>query len=140
VQAVDEMNVGDWITGQKLHAKKLGQPISPRSKVQHLVALGIFFKDLQEEPFRIPRLFNPHRAFRIPQAISRLIGPDPRDIDARWWAMLVQAAVDLTEEDLPRRNGWYWYPLPLVRALAIVWVYSGLRSDEIVRLRTGCIR
>jgi len=140
VQAVDEMNVGDWITGQKLHAKKLGQPISPRSKVQHLVALGIFFKDLQEEPFHLPRIFNPHRAFRIPQAISRLIGPDPRDIDMRWWAMLVQAALDLTEEDLPRRNGWYWYPLPVVRALAIVWVYSGLRSDEIVRLRTGCIR
>jgi hypothetical protein len=140
VQAVDEMNVGDWITGQKLHAKKLGQPISPRSKVQHLVALGIFFKDLQEEPFHLPRIFNPHRAFRIPQAISRLIGPDPRDIDMRWWAMLVQAALDLTEEDLPRRNGWYWYPLPLVQVLAMVWVYSGLRSDEIVRLRTGCIR
>ncbi len=140
VQAVDEMNVGEWITGQQYHAKKVGQPISPRSKVQHLVALGIFFNDLQEEPFHIPRTFNPHRAFRIPQAISRLIGPDPRDIDMRWWAMIVQAALDLTEEDLPRRNGWYWYPLALVRALAIVWVYSGLRSDEIVRLRTGCIR
>lgn len=137
VQAVDEMKVGEWIVGPQYHAKKLGQPLSPRSKVQHLAALCIFFKDLQEEPFHIPRTFNPQRAFRIPQAISRLIGPDPRDIDMRWWAMLVQAALDLTEEDLPRRNGWYWYPLALVRALAIVWVYSGLRSDEIVRLRTA---
>ncbi len=140
VQAVDSMKVGDWIVGQQYHVKKLGHPISPRSKVQHLAALCVFFKDLQEEPFHIQRTLNPQRAFRIPQAISRLIGPDPRDIDMRWWAMLVQAALDLTEDDLPRRNGWSWYPLALVRALAIVWVYSGLRSDEIVRLRMGCIR
>lgn len=140
VQAVDSMKVGDWIVGQQYHVKKLGQPISPRSKVQHLAALCVFFKDLQEEPFHIQRTLNPQRAFRIPQAISRLIGPDPRDIDMRWWAMIVQAALDLTEDDLPRRNGWSWYPLALVRALAIVWVYSGLRSDEIVRLRMGCIR
>jgi len=32
------------------------------------------------------------------------------------------------------------YPLALVLAIAAVWVYSGLRADEIARLRLGCIR
>jgi len=27
-----------------------------------------------------------------------------------------------------------------VRALAITWLFAGLRSDEIVRLRVGCVR
>ncbi len=138
VQVVDTMKVGDWASEEQAQAKSLGKPISPRSKVQHLAALKTFFRDLQEEPFHLPRTFNPYHSFRIPQAISRLIGPDPRDIDARWWAMLVQAALDLTEADLPRTNRGY--PLPLVRTLAIAWVYSGLRSNELVRLRTGCIR
>ena len=33
-----------------------------------------------------------------------------------------------------------YYPLPLIRALALTWLFSGLRSDEISRLRVGCIR
>jgi integrase len=138
VQVVDTMKVGDWASKERVPAKSIGKPISPRSKVQHLAALKTFFRDLQEEPFHLPRTLNPYHAFRIPQAISRLIGPDPRDIDARWWAMIVQAALDLTEADLPSTNRAY--PLELVRALAIAWVYSGLRSNELVRLRTGCIR
>jgi integrase len=138
VQVVDTMKVGDWASKERVPAKSIGKPISPRSKVQHLAALKTFFRDLQEEPFHLPRTLNPYHAFRIPQAISRLIGPDPRDIDARWWAMIVQAALDLTEADLPSSNRAY--PLELVRALAIAWVYSGVRSNELVRLRTGCIR
>jgi integrase len=138
VQVVDSMRVGEWTSQERTKAQSIGKPISPRSKVQHLAALKTFFRDLQEEPFHLPRTLNPYHAFRIPQAISRLIGPDPRDIDARWWAMIVQAAVDLTEAELPSTNRAY--PLELVRALAITWVYSGLRSNELVRLRTGCIR
>jgi len=37
-------------------------------------------------------------------------------------------------------SGAVYYPVTFVRALAAVWVYSGLRSDEIIRLRLGCIR
>src|SRR5205814_2261432 len=32
------------------------------------------------------------------------------------------------------------YPLELVRAVTLVWLFAGLRSDEIRRLRVGCIR
>ena len=33
-----------------------------------------------------------------------------------------------------------WYPLELVRAVALLWLFAGLRVDEIVRLRVGAIR
>jgi integrase-like protein len=49
-----------------------------------------------------------------------------------------------SQADLPRiggrPTGALRYPLELVRAVAVVWVYAGLRADEIVRLRVGCIR
>jgi hypothetical protein len=32
------------------------------------------------------------------------------------------------------------YPIELVKAIAIAWLFAGLRSDELVRLRVGCIR
>ncbi len=33
------------------------------------------------------------------------------------------------------RRPWNW-----VRAVTLAWLFSGQRSDEIARLRTGCIR
>ena len=32
------------------------------------------------------------------------------------------------------------YPVEMIRALAMVWLFGGLRSDEISRLRVGAIR
>lgn len=32
------------------------------------------------------------------------------------------------------------YPLEFIRALSILWLFAGLRSDEMLRLRVGCIR
>src|SRR5262249_17876933 len=46
----------------------------------------------------------------------------------------------LDETDLPTGPGAHHYPLALVRAVAIVWCYAALRSDEIRRLEVGCIR
>ena len=52
------------------------------------------------------------------------------------------AALNLTASDLPVHHfvGAPWYPLELVRALALLWCFAGLRSDELVRLRLGCVR
>lgn len=118
-----------------------GKPLGPRSKKHHLEVLRAFFRDLQEEPFNVLRAFDPHRAFRTPQSIYRLIGPDPRDLDPLLWARLVHAAHTLTEQDLTRTHpGGYRYPVDLVRAVALLWCYGALRVDEICRLRVGCIR
>jgi hypothetical protein len=56
------------------------------------------------------------------------------------WAKLLWAGLNLETSDLPANTGGQFYPLELVRALAVVWLFAGLRSDEIARLRLGCIR
>ncbi len=56
---------------------------------------------------------------------------------------LLYAGLNLTTNDLPRNLPSpisVRYPLEMVRAIAIVWLFAGLRSDEIRRLRVGCIR
>ena len=34
----------------------------------------------------------------------------------------------------------HFYPATMVKALALVWLFSGIRRNEITRLRVGCIR
>ena len=50
------------------------------------------------------------------------------------------AGLNLAEDDLPQSQAGNFYPLELVRAVTLAWLFSGQRSDEIARLRTGCIR
>jgi integrase len=121
--------------------EKIGLPLSANAKERQLVAIRTFFRELQDDPHNVPQRFDPLRAFRTPNTIKQQIGPDPRDLDPYRWAKLVHAALNLTQEDLPRGSkGVIQYPLELVRAVAVVWVYSGLRADEIVRLQVGCVR
>ncbi len=143
VAAVDHMKVGDF--GIPEYCTKLkgkgGTPLTAATKDQQLAVMRAFFRDMQEAPHDVPRRFDAVRAFGTPRSIRNQLGPNPRDLDPLLWAKLVHAALNLTEEDLPRtKQGALHYPLALVRAVAVVWVYSGLRSDEILRLRLGCIR
>ena len=49
--------------------------------------------------------------------------------------------MNLEVEDLPTTgSNVLVYPLEMIRAIAAVWCFAALRSDEIVRLRVGCIR
>jgi hypothetical protein len=61
------------------------------------------------------------------------------------WAKLIWAGLNITAADLsaqgnPDRGRSHYYPLSLVRALSVIWLFAGLRWDEIRRLRLGCIR
>jgi hypothetical protein len=67
--------------------------------------------------------------------VNNKIGPDPRVIDRPLWAKLIWAGQHLEVEGLPSTT----YPLEMVRAVAAVWLFTALRSDEICRLRLGCI-
>jgi integrase len=114
------------------------------SKVDMLYALRSFFRDLQHWE-TIPRSFDPHIAFRVPRSLRALIGCDPRVLPDDVWAKLIWAGLNITASDLSSQgstagNGTHYYPLPLVRALSVVWLFAGLRWDEIRRLRLGCIR
>jgi integrase len=82
--------------------------------------------------------FDVRRAFRLPEPIRRLSGPDPRNIDQIFWAKLLQPGQSLTDEDVLSTG--HNYPAAMVRAVAIVWLFCGIRRDEIRRLRVGCVQ
>jgi integrase len=140
VAAVDRMRVGDYTQRQDALQARLGQPLLARSKEAYLGAMRQFFRDCQEWGW-IPRRFDPTRALATPRAVKALIGPTPRVIADDVWAKLLWAGLNLALTDLPRSHrGGHCYPIELVRALTLTWLFSGLRSDEIVRLRVGCVR
>jgi integrase len=140
VAAVDRMQVGDYAQRREPIRERLGTPLSPRSKEAYLGALRQFFRDMQEWGW-IPQRFDPTRALATPRAVKALIGPVPRVIADDVWAKLLWAGLHLEPRDLlSRARARHCYPAELVRALVVTWLFTGLRSDEIVRLRVGCIR
>jgi hypothetical protein len=79
------------------------------------------------------------RSFAAPSSLRALIGPKPRVIADDVWAKLLWAGINLTEADFasaPHVNEYY-YPLTMIKALAVVWLFAGLRIDEIRRLVWG---
>jgi integrase len=99
----------------------------------------MFFRDLQEWEW-IARRFDPTRALAVPRSVTALIGTNPRVIADDVWAKLLWAGLNLQAQDLPGTSAGSYYPLALIRALALAWLFSGLRSDELSRLRVGCTR
>lgn len=145
VAAVMEMKVGQWADSSvstRNRPKHLGQPLRPAGRYQILASMRAMLRDCQEWHW-IPVTFNATRALRTPSSLYRLIGPAPRVIDKMLWAKLIWAVMNLEEKDLPTIGHAHEtpkYPFQMVRAVAAVWCFAALRSDEIVRLRTGCIR
>jgi len=141
VAAVCRMRIGDWTQIEENRQKRRGQPLSAKAKAHYLASPAAFFRDLQEWGF-IPRRFDPRRCFAAPRSLRALIGPKPRVIADDIWAKLLWAGLNLQQEDLPTSNECpnHYYPLSMVRALTLVWLFCGLRTDEIRRLRLGCTR
>jgi integrase len=141
VAALDRTTVGEWGNTFALDPAAVGKPIAARTKECRLTAVRVFFRDLQEWGW-IPRRFDARRDLATPRAVRRLIGPDPRVIADDVWAKLLWAGMNLTPDDLrvPRSGIVAAYSLNMLRALAVVWLFAGLRRNEIRRLRVGCIR
>ncbi len=149
IATIDRWRVGDYTSTPP--TRHVGKPIAPAFKSALIQALRVFFADLQEWGW-ISRRLNPLRTFAVPRSIRALIGPAPRVIADDVWAKLLWAGLNLEPGDFPRHGpeaypegeresaGHPFYPVPLLRALALVWLFAGLRSDEILRLRVGCFR
>ncbi|MFD8813552.1 hypothetical protein ACFV23_19175, partial [Streptomyces sp. NPDC059627] len=118
---------------------RIGKPLEASTKATQLTALRTFFRDCQEWEW-LPRRFDPQRALATPRSIAALLGPDPRVIADEIWAKLLWAGLNLETADLPQNRAGLFYPPELVRAVTLTWLFSGRRSDEIARLRLGCIR
>jgi integrase len=139
VAAIDGMRIGDYVQRRDALSARLGAPISPRTKAHILMASRTFFRDCQEWEW-VPRRFDPARALAVPRSVAALITTDPRVIADDVWAKLMWAGLQLDADDLPGNSAISYYPLALIRALTLTWLFSGLRSDELSRLRVGCIR
>jgi len=139
VAAIDRMTVGDYTQRRDHLTGRAGAPIALRTKAHILTASRAFFRDCQEWEW-IGRRFDPTRALALPRSVAALIGTDPRIIADDIWAKLIWAGLQLQAKDLPGTSAGSYYPLLLIRALALTWLFSGLRSDEISRLRVGCVR
>ena len=141
VAAVDRATVGQWGRTAGLAPALVGKPLAARTKDAYLTATRVFFRDLQEWDW-IPRRFSPHRDLATPRPVLALVGPDPRVIADDRWAKLLWAGLHLAPDDLlaPQSGARGAYPPTLVRALALVWLFAGLRRNEIRRLRVGCAR
>jgi integrase len=139
VAAVDRMAVGDYTQRRGHREPRTGKPVSPRTKAHILNATRAFFRDCQEWEW-IPRRFDPVRALGIPRSVRALISTSPRVIADAVWAKLMGAGLSLQAADLPVNSAGLYYPVELTRAVTLTWLFAGLRSDEIFRLRVGCIR
>jgi len=124
----------------------LGQPLQAAGLVPYLVAVKHFFSALIRQPHavgnaparRIRLDFNPQEIFTAPDHIKKALdAASPRDIDLQVWAKLTIAAATLAQSDLPPNTT---YSLIFYRALALVWVTSARRPNEIARLRLDCLR
>ncbi|MBN2196117.1 MAG: tyrosine-type recombinase/integrase [Polyangiaceae bacterium] len=142
VAAVSRMRVGDY-TVRKVKRARLGQPMSPRAIASELVAARTFFTDFQEWGW-MPRRFDPNRSLALPRSLKAKIATKPRVIADSTWARLLAAGLHLEQDDLPRGGRdlvqEFTYPIEYARAAALVWLFAGLRSDEVSRLRVGCVR
>jgi hypothetical protein len=137
VAAVDRLPVGARSAATVPPHYHAGKPLTPGTKAHYLKVLATFLQDCQEWGW-IARRFDPHRSLATPRAIQAQLGPNPRVLAREVWLKLAWAAEHLTESDLPSETTGYCYPLPLVRALGQSWLWAGLWSDELSRLRVGC--
>lgn len=140
VAAVCQMKIGQWSEPRHMYQNRIGQLMTASARAGILQAIRVFFRDLQEWGLIIVR-FDPVRTFRLPRAIRASIGPAPRVVADDIWSKLVWAGLNLQEQDLHYGEQLYYrYPFSMVRALCVLWLFGGLRRDEILRMRTGCIR
>lgn len=146
VASVQQRRIGDYGTANVRLGAQAGQPWKPSSQRNHLLTLRTFFRDCLEWEW-IPLRFDPQRYFALPYRDRVPARPQPRVIADDLWAKLLWAGLNLTPQDIPvalRGDGQAWrdpaFPFEMVRALALVWLFTGLRRDEIRRLRVGCIR
>jgi len=144
VASIHRMKFGEYSKGVQMTApQKLGCPFSPSAISQHLIALRTFFRDLQEWDW-ISRRFDPRRTFAVSREINAQTRKEPRVIQDDIWFKLLHAGLNLQPEDfnnghVARRDGPY-YPIEMMRALTVTWLFAGLRRNELTRLQPGCIK
>ena len=138
VAQVVRTGIGDFAQRRAGLAGRVGRRLAPTTMASYTTVTRTFFRDCQEWGW-CPRRFDPKTALATPRSVRAQLGPKPRVIADDAWAKILWAGMNLDAGDLAAA-GIRAYPLELVRALTLTWLFAGQRSDEIARLRVGCIR
>ena len=150
----NEATVYDYVSPitQARLAKQLeqrrGEPLKATTKTARIKSLRRFFRCLQKYSYAVdgrtePRLaidWNPDDALATPEYVIAQVQPNPRNVEEEAWLKLVWTACTLNAEMVKEAAPGARYPLPLLRAVALVWVTGCRRSDEIRRLPLECVR
>lgn len=124
----------------------LGKRLSHAAIAQFLAAMRRFFRDLQTKAHtvgdaparRLVRVFEPRESLAAPaHGQKALAGSEPRDIALGIWQRLAIQAAQLRPEDLGPSSYW---PFPAIQAMALLWVSTARRPNELLRLRFDCVR
>ena len=138
VARVTRIGIGDYAQRRVGLVGRLGRRLAPTSMASYISATRTLLRDCQEWGW-CTRRFDPATALATPRSVRAMLGPKPRVIADDIWAKILWAGLNLEADDLAGA-GIRAYPLELVRALTLTWLFAGQRSDEILRLRVGCIR
>lgn len=136
VVMVEQMWAGDWVSHKRRNS---GKPLKASTKSGLIYIVRKFFQDCQEWGWA--RLsFNPRRCLQPSSTLLSQVVAAPRVIADDMWAKLLWAGLNLSEEDVCAVQSGDGYPIEMLRAVAITWLFGGLRMNEIRRLRVGCVR
>lgn len=150
----NEATVYEYVspTTQQRRVKQLeqrrGELLKATSQTARIKCLRGFFRCLQKYSYEIdgrvePRLeisWNPDDALATPEHVRAQIQPNPRNVEEEAWLKLVWTACTLNAQMVKEVAPGARYPLPFLRAVALVWVTGCRRSDEIRRLPLECVR
>jgi len=150
----NEATVYDYVSPitQQRRAKQLeqrrGEPLKAATQTARIKSLRRFFRCLQKYSYEVegraePRLeihWNPDDALATPAHVRAQVQPNPRNVEEEAWLKLIWTACTLNAEMVKEVAPGARYPLPLLRAVALVWVTGCRRSDEIRRLPLECVR
>ena len=129
--------------------QRQGEKLTAVSMKARIGGVKTFFRCLQKYSYEVdgrmePRLeisWNPADALATPEHVMAQVQPNPRNVEEEAWLKLVWTACTLNAEMVKgAAPGMKMYPLPLWRAVALVWVTGCRRSDEIRRLPLDCVR
>jgi integrase len=138
VARVVRIGIGDFAQRRVGLVGRVGRRLAPSTMASYISATRTLLRDCQEWGW-CTRRFDPATALATPRSVRAMLGPKPRVIADDIWAKILWAGLNLDANDLADA-GIRAYPLELVRALTLTWLFAGQRSDEIVRLRVGCVR
>src|SRR5690606_7567472 len=133
VAAVCQWRGGDWAL-QPLGVGQ-GEPLSASTRIAPIAETPAFLMDCPHWGW-LPRRFDPLLCLQPPRSLKGQVQPKPEQkvIDSHIWARLIWAGLQLNEDHVAYFRSVLGFPYEMVKAMAVTWLFCGLRPNELYRL------